>query len=668
MTGRGFGVTFSRVRRSAATLLVPLALALAPSAGLGQERLTAVRAHTFDHLGQRISVFDLEADGLPVFLRKGAVRTDAAGTVRRAMIDVPDLRGAPLPPRDPDAEVAAATARAEAGGVEPVHAAAGWLVGRGGTLVPVVRVEQGGPPGDDPLAVFYAAGSLVPVHEEPVFETATAGGFAFAENPVTTPEPGAVTLFGLDEPADLLNGAFARVYRCVDREECAVAGQTARPNKQGDFVYLPDLGENTFDDPFSEVNLYHHLTRFSAWMRVALGWDGRFGGERWIRASVGLDWYNAAYYSGNDDTAPSLIFGQDVVDMAYDADVVFHEFGHAVNRTLRTHPWYVRDAHGLDVSPMGIEEGIADAWAQTFAGDPVMDTYVSLSRTADNDLTCPADVVGEGHYEGRIVSGFAWDVRERIGAEAWNHVLYRALPFVASEAGFDDLVAALAASADDLAAEGAPFADAGQSGIILEAAAARGLLDAECAARLVPLADGERKLVYGFGRKRTGKRDRPFGVQWVLTAGEGDAAFRLVIDPIKSTDGSFGWRAHVSRGDPLAVTWIDPETVPEGEPEFTVDADLTIEGTPAHVDFPREGMAPLAPGEKVYVLLSADVDAQSMKLEVMPFFLPSLPPAAGDAGPAGPGAEVSAHASPWGCAAVRPGDRAGSGLLRALLG
>jgi hypothetical protein len=482
----------------------------------------------------------------------------------------------------------------------------------------------------------------------------------------TTPEPSGVTLFGLDEPGDLLNGAYARVFRCVDREKCSVIEQTARPNKQGDFVYLPDLGERTFDDPFSEVNVYHHLTRFSTWLRFGLGWQGAFGDHAWIQASVGMDWYNAAYYSGSDDVAPYIIFGQDVIDMAYDADVVCHEYGHAVNRSLRTHPWYVRDAYGLDVSPMGIEEGFADIWTQTFNGDPVMDTYVPMSRTADNDLTCPADVVGEGHYEGRIVSGFGWDVRERIGAAAWNHVIYRTLPFLSAEAGFDDLVAALATSATDLAAEGAPGVGPDAADVVVEEGTARGFLDPACANRLVPLADGETKFAYGFGRKRTGKRDRPFGVQWVLTAGEGDAAFRLRIDGLRSTDGQFGYRVHISRGDPVQVTWLDPDTVPEGEPEFTVDADRTIEGTPAHVDFPEEGDEPLAPGEEVYVLVSADVDTQTMVLGVMPYFLPALPPADGDAGPALEG-DVSAHAPPWGCA-VGPGAPRGRGLLVTLFG
>jgi hypothetical protein len=623
------------------------------------------RAQTIGHLGQRVVLFDLRVAGLKVFFRKAALQVDADGNVRRVSVDAP-LPPADPAPRDVAREIAEVTARAEADGLAPRGASAGWLVGFGGALRPVVRAEGGGVPSEEPLAVYYDARTLVPLHEEPLYDSASAGGLVFQENPATTPDPKPVELFGLDESGDLLNGVYAHVARCVDRDECKQWEQTARPNKQGDFVYLPELGADTFDDPFSEVNVYYHLTRFSFWLREALGWQGLFGDHEWIFAAVGMDWYNAAFYSGGDDSDPYIIFGQDVVDMAYDADVVCHEYGHGVNRSLRSHPWYVRDAYGLDTSPQALEEGFADIWTQTFNGDPVMDAYVPLSRNADNDLVCPKDVEGEGHYEARIVSGFGWDVRTRIGAAAWNHVIFRTLPFLAAEAGFDDLVTSLAESAADLAAEGSGMVAPGDADIIVEEGAKRGFLDPACNERLVPLADGEAKEIYGFGRSRTGKRDRPFGAQWVLTAGPGDAAFHLAIDPVRPEGVEFGYRVHISRGDPVAVTWLDPDAVPEGEPEFTVDADRTIEGAPRYVDFPTAGEAPLSPGEPVYVLLSADMDPQTMVLRGTPLFLPSLPPAPADAGP-GAEASVAAHAPPWGngCAAL-PARTDARGILSAL--
>jgi hypothetical protein len=639
---------------------------LAGALGLG-DGFSLGPAQVRAHLDQRLVVFRMTYRGLPVFMSTCAVQIDGTGAVRRTSGCAPEPPAQETGARDEAAERLAASARAEADGLDVRHAASGWMRGGDGRLVPVIRVEaDGGWLLDEPMAVFYAARSLVEIHAEPLFETAVAGGLAFADNPATTPDPIAVELADLDEPGDLLYGAHARVERCIDAAECAATAPTARPNKQGDFIYSPDLGEFTFDDPFAEVNPYYNITRFANWLNDELGWAGQFGDHSWIAVKVGIGWYNAAYYGGNSDNDPFIIFGQDVIDMAYDADVACHEYGHAINHSLRSHPWFLRDAYGLDTSPAAIEEGLADIWTQTFNGDPVMNAYVVKSRTADNDLVCPDSMAGEGHYEARILSGFGWDARERIGAEAWSHVVYRTLPFLPEDAVFADFVTALAASAADLAEEGAAFVDTGAAQAILEEGAARGLLDEACAARLVPLSDGVRRGVYGYGRARTGKRDRPFGVQWVLTAPEGAAAFHLELEWLFPEGVAPGYRVHLSRGEPVAVTWIDPQTVPEGEPEFEVDADQTIEGAPSHVDYPEAGVAPLAAGEQVYVLLSADTGESTVVLAGTPFFLREQPPAE-DAGPPAD-AEIAARSAPFGlgCAAAPSGGRA-TGVLAALL-
>jgi hypothetical protein len=642
---------------------------LAAAMGLGAGfSLDPTRVAT--HLDQRIVVLGMTYRGLPVFLDSCAVQLDPAGELRRVSACTAMPPSASTGPRDEAAERLAAQERAEADGLVVLHAESGWLEGFDGRLEPVIRVEaDGGYLAGEPAAIFYDATSLVAVHAEPLLETATAGGLVFPDNPVTTPEPVMVELTGLDEPGSLLVGARARVVRCVDAAECLTTVPTAHQNKEGDFVYAPDLDAYTFDDPFAEVNVYHNVTRFADWLEDELGWTGMFLDHGWIHLKVGIAWYNAAYYGGNSETAPFLIFGQDTIDFAYDADVACHEYGHAVNRTLRTHAWYLRDAFGIDTSPTGIEEGFADIWAQTYLGDPVSNAYVTRSRSADNDLRCPDALEGEGHYEARIISGFGWDVRERIGADAWAHVVYRTLPFLPSDAVFADLVGQLATSAADLAAEGVVAIDAGAAAVVTEEGEARGLLDAACAARFVPLEEGVSTEVYGYGRAKTNKRDRPFGVQWVLAAPEGAAAFRLEIDWLYPDEVAPGYRVHISRGAPVLVTWLDPDTVPEGEKEFEVDADLTIEGAPPRVDFPEAGLAPLAPGEQVYLLFSADTDESTIVLAAKPFFLSEQPPAdAADAGVGVGETTFTAAAAPYGAGChAAPRSVTPSGLLAALL-
>jgi hypothetical protein len=666
------------VRLLPATLLLavmaPAVMGAAPPAsapevvlGLG-DGFTLQPERSFAHLTQRIEIFRLDYGGLPVFGRSCAIQRDGRGAIRRASRCAVTAATGAAAPRDGAAESAAAAARARAEGLEVLAAEPGWIVGGDDRLEPVIRVEAAaGPLLPEPMAIFYHAGSLVAIDAEPLLETASTGGRVFADNPMTTPEPIEVELTDLDEPIAGLNGIYARVARCTDVAECLATAPTARPNKEGEFFYEPDLGEFTFDDPFVEVNVYHHATRFARWMGAEFGWTGLFLDHQWIEIKVGIAWYNAAYYGGNSTTAPLLIFGQDVIDMGYDADVVCHEYGHAVNHTAWSHPSILRDEYGVDNSPVGVEEALADIWAETFNGDPVMNAYVTRSRTAANAYVCPDNVAGEGHYEARFLSAFGWDVRERIGAAAWDQIVYRTIPFLPSAIVFADFVAGLENSAADLAAEGAPGIDATAVQAIHEEATARGLLSEACAARLVPMADGVTRGVYGYGRPRTSHRDRPFGLQWVFTAPEGAAAFRLDLALISSGTAAPGYRAHISRGAPVAVTWLDPETVPEGEPEFEVAADLTIEGAPPHVDFPEAGQPPLAAGEKVYVLFSADTEDPIFALSGTPFFLAEQPPPE-DAGP--PASQEVAAAS-WtsgtGCAAAPAAGR-GAGLIGALLG
>ncbi len=269
---------------------------------------------------------------------------------------------------------------------------------------------------------------------------------------------------------------------------------------------------------------------------------------------------------------------------------------------------------------------MADIWAQHHSGDPVMNSYITVSRTAANSLTCPEDLRAEGHLEARILSGLGWDIRETIGAEAWGNVIYRTLHFLDAEAGFDEFVEELARSAEDLADEGGMGVQDGHADIIREVGSIRGFTSEECTNRFVPLPHGEARRIYLYGRSKTGGRDRPGGLQWKITAGEDTAAFRLKMLWRYPDDVDPGYRTHISRGKPVEVTWIDPNTVAEGSPEFVVHADLNVDDAPETLEYPFMGLEPLEPGEEVYILLSPNIDASTVVVDVKALYMSNLPP------------------------------------------
>lgn len=592
------------------------------------------------HLGQHILSFPVHHRDLPIFFHFVTIQIDDEMQSRRFTAGTSGEIDGNTPHPCPDGKPARAFAHML--DLNPSMVQSGWLRDLEEGLIPAIRVDVH-PLASEPYSIYLNARSLKPMETQPLMWTADPLGSVFEENPITTPDVQTVSLQHLDEPGDILEGAYAHVGRCLDPEACPETEPTAFPDDDGNFIFEPNLWTYTFDDAFSEVNAYHNISRINHWTRDTFGWKELFQDNTWIHVKVGQAWYNAAFYGGNDEIAAFIVFGQDVIDFAYDADVAFHEFGHAINRSIRTHPWYLRDSYGMDVSPFGIEEGLADIWATTYSGDPVMNSYVLLTRTADNDLVCPDDLRSEGHMEARILAGFGWDVRQRIGAQAWNHIVYRTLHFLEPNATFDEFAEALAKSAEDLANEalagpsgfkGWPDMKAGFADIIREEGAIRGLFDEECLRRLVPLPDGTSRRVYGYGREKTNKRNRPTGLQWKITAKDDTKAFRLYLewrypDPDEVEPG---YRVHISRGQPVVVTWLNVDDVDEGLDEFTVTADLTVENSPGFVDFPVCGLRALEEGEDVYILISANTEERIFVVDAEAFYLTTQPPPLTDGG------------------------------------
>ncbi|MCP4606609.1 MAG: M4 family metallopeptidase [Proteobacteria bacterium] len=602
--------------------------------GLAQPGLKTSLKSTHFHLNQNIVHFNLSLDGLPVFLKRAVVQVDNNGRIRRVAADIPSTSDR----RDPHPVPTKIVAREWAvrhGFPADTIAGPGWLTLGNSKPRPVVRISTPEELGQEPLILFLDASTGRVLHTEPIIWTSDPPAAVFPENPVTTPDVEIVPLLHLDDHTDKLWGAYARVATCVDKERCENTRPLALRSGSGDghFVFKPSLEEYSFEDPFAEVNVYRNITSINSWARETFGWEGLFGDKTWIQIKVGRAWYNAAYYAGNEDRDPFLVFGQDTVDFAYDADVAFHEFGHAINRTIWEHTWFHRDELGINTSMFTLEEALADIWAQHFSGDPVMDSYILWSRTAQNNLTCPDTVMAEGHMEARILSGFAWDVREAIGETAWGHVFFRALNFLGSDVGFDKFATKLANSAQDLALEGAAEVTPEHADTILRLANKRGLLDEECLSRLVSLPEGTPRRVYGYGKKRMGGYHYPFGLQWKIETPEDAKAFKMFFYWRYPTEEEVegvepGFTVHLKRGSPVTVTWLDPEDLEKGDPMFKANADISFFGAPSVIDFPYLSLEPLTPGETIYVLISSATKESVVVIDTRVYFFSemALPP------------------------------------------
>lgn len=116
-------------------------------------------------------------------------------------------------------------------------------------------------------------------------------------------------------------------------------------------------------------------------------------------------------------------FFQGDKDFAYDGDVVFHEFMHAVTASLINKLNTLGlDSFGINSEPGSINEGWADYFSAAFSEDPLVGEYAAniegdgetSLRNIQNQLSCPSDVIGEIHNDSQVWSGALWEIRSLI--------------------------------------------------------------------------------------------------------------------------------------------------------------------------------------------------------------------------------------------------------------
>jgi MYXO-CTERM domain-containing protein len=248
-----------------------------------------------------------------------------------------------------------------------------------------------------------------------------------------------VELHGLSEGDLGLSSELAEVYTMVFDSGDDALVQTAVADDSGDFFYEPDDEKHIYDDPFAEVNAYHHVTDIRSWLAEDYGHDA--GGPVEVTVNYrdsASGRYDNAFFSKDFAGNYTIALGQGTIDLAYDADVIQHEFGHGVVDDLcdinaeLDYPISF-DEYGLHSAPHAVNEGMADYWSSTFQGDPCSAEYFgsafgdSCLRDLDNDHVTPDDLLGEAHEDGMIIGGALWAVREVVGVPLADDIIYGAL-------------------------------------------------------------------------------------------------------------------------------------------------------------------------------------------------------------------------------------------------
>ena len=233
-----------------------------------------------------------------------------------------------------------------------------------------------------------------------------------ADSAVPTEAYHSVTLTNLDG-SGFLRGDFV-----------TVASETGNP------AYSPS---NTFrytrhQDEFEQVMAYYWVTEAQKYVR-SLGFGSELPAIGSEPLRVRINQWGLDNSFETDHPKNELRFGKGGVDDAEDAEVILHEYGHAIH-----------DAQGFSFSTEqagAISEGFGDYLAVTVGdvvatslGVPSMEPLACVAdwdatsytstvphclRRVDGNLHYPTDLNGEVHHDGQIWSRALFDIRNGLG-------------------------------------------------------------------------------------------------------------------------------------------------------------------------------------------------------------------------------------------------------------
>ena len=277
-----------------------------------------------------------------------------------------------------------------------------------------------------------------PLNRQNLLRSADGRGRVFSPNPVV-----ALKDFTLMDQGDSADAIPEEAYTDVILPELDGSGFLDGPyvstrlteNRANEptleFNYLRD------DSRFEEVMVYYHIDAVGRYLK-GLGFD--FVDNWQIPVNVHFGMTRAGFY---DDSDGSINFGDAGVDVAEDAEVIVHEYGHAI---------LDRQVPSINKGEGGaIHEGFSDFLAASFfsaVSDGFSDSIVFewagssdpeiATRPVNSNKRYPQDIVGEPHADGQIWSAALWEIFEAIGRDASIRLIVESHFFLLPDAEFID--------------------------------------------------------------------------------------------------------------------------------------------------------------------------------------------------------------------------------------
>lgn len=183
---------------------------------------------------------------------------------------------------------------------------------------------------------------------------------------------------------------------------------------------------NRSDRAFKEVMVYFHIDRVQRYIQE-LGFDNVLNKQ--IEVNIDGTTEDNSFYS---PSTKALTFGTGGVDDAEDADIILHEYGHAMQDDMLP-------GFGPSGEARAMGEGFGDYMAASFFADskaealiPCVGTWDATSysgddppnlRRVDSNKKYPRDLVGQEHNDGEIWSACLWEIRSALGRRTADRLI-----------------------------------------------------------------------------------------------------------------------------------------------------------------------------------------------------------------------------------------------------
>lgn len=412
-------------------------------------------AHVRDGLRGRYLRFAQEQEGLPVFdgelvvLVRARDQGLAVGFVAAAPARLPSLDATPKLTADDALGIALTALPAGARLRAQPEITLGFTTRPEPALAFRVRLATQAPFADPELFVGAGDGRVLEARDRAVRADGT--GLVFDPNPVVTLNDPRLS-DGNDAASATLDGARASVTLPRLDGTGVLRGDFVDAQRQNGRANEASLAfaYDRADDRFEEVMAYFHLDRTQARIQ-ALGFTNVNGDRQRVYVNAMPD--DNSFFSPQTD---EIWTGQGGVDDGEDADVVVHEYGHAIQ-----HDQVPNFGFG-DGASMG--EGFGDYMATSFepsgAADPdcVGDwdaTAYSPSnppclRRVDGRGHAPEDLVGESHADGEIWSAALVSLLRELGADTMDTLVLEHHFALRSNETFEGAVFSMLAADADL--------------------------------------------------------------------------------------------------------------------------------------------------------------------------------------------------------------------------